>query len=536
MVGLSGRDIGNAAVDVAKQALANPGKTLRSAGRLGREVLTILAGKSQLKPERGDKRFLDPTWTQNPVYRRLMQAYLAWTRQMQALCDDIMEMEDDKKRARFIMALLTDTFSPTNTLANPAAIKRLLETGGISLVKGFQHFLDDMRNNGGLPSQVDTSAFEVGENIATSAGAVVFRNELLELIQYAPTTDKVYKRPLLTIPPQINKFYVLDLTPDKSMVKFLTDSGFQYFVISWRNPTVRHRDCGMNEYVAAVIEAMDVVREITGAKDINITGACSGGITAVISLAHLAAKKQKKVHTATLMVSMLDTVTEAEAALFATESTVEFAKQRSHKKGYVDSREMANAFAWLRPNDLIWNYWVNNYLMGNNPPAFDILYWNNDATRLSAALHRDFIDIFAQNALVEDQGLEILGTPIDLNAIAVDYYCVAGITDHITPWKTCYRSQKLLGGKGTFVLANSGHIQSLVNPPLNPKAKFFSNDDLSLEPNAWLEAASLQQGSWWVHWGEWLAQKSGNQVAAPANLGSATHEVLMEAPGRYVFE
>ena len=537
IVGLQGKDFSSVAMQITKGAITNQKRTLTGLFRLGRDVMNIVKGDSEIAPKKGDRRFSDNTWQTNPIYKGIMQSYLAWCNQLNELSDDLMETEDDKRRARFMISLITDAAAPTNTLINPSALKRILETGGTSLVKGAEHLIDDIKNNGAMPSMVDTSAFEVGKNLACTKGSVIYRNELLELIQYAPVTDQVYHRPLLFIPPQINKYYVLDLSPKNSLMKFLVEQGFQTFTICWRNPTIAQREMGLGDYVDSVIEAIDAIRDITG-ETVNIMGACSGGITSAVTLAYLEKKGQReeKINSLTLLVSMLDTDTSSELALFSSEQSIDKAKKHSHTQGFIDSGEMGRAFAWLRPNDLIWNYWVNNYLLGNSPPAFDILYWNADGTRMTAALHADFLDIFIKNALVNDDDLYVNDTHIELDNINCDVFSLAGTTDHITPWKTCYKSFKLLDGKGEFVLSNSGHIQSLVNPPSNPKASFYTNKKKPDSPDDWYEQGELQQGSWWLYWKEWLGKKSSTMVDAPERLGNENYPALMDAPGNYIHD
>jgi polyhydroxyalkanoate synthase len=537
MIGLQGQDFVSVIKKITMGAIVHPKKTIGSMIDLGEDVAHILTGKSEIQPAKGDRRFSDNTWQSNPVYKGIMQSYLAWSSQLHKLTDELMDAEEDKIRARFMVSLITDAVAPSNTLMNPAAIKKIFETGGSSLIKGAEQLIGDIKNNGAMPSQVDSTAFEVGKNIACTEGAVIFRNEILELIQYTPKTENVYKRPVLFIPPQINKYYVLDLSPDNSLMKYLVEQGFQTFTICWHNPTLKHRALGFGDYVKAAIEAIDAVREITG-ETVNILGACSGGITSAVILAYLEAHKQReeKVNSLTMLVTMLDTRSDTELALFSTQQSVEKAKQHSQSQGFVDSSEMGRAFAWLRPNDLIWNYWVSNYLLGNSPPVFDILYWNADGTRMTAALHSDFLDIFAKNTIVNDGDFIVNDTPIQLSSIKCDYFSLAGTTDHITPWKTCYKSFNLLGGEGEFVLSNSGHIQSLVNPPTKPKANFYTNKETVVGADEWYGQAQHQQGSWWPYWVKWLAERSSSQVNAPVKLGSDIYPQLIDAPGTYIHE
>jgi len=420
ITGLRGRDLFSTLRNVALQGLKHPVYTARHALALGGQLGKVMLGETPHQPHPHDARFSDPTWTHNPLYRRGLQAYLSCQHQVRAWIDNSDLSEDDRSRAQFIFALLNDALSPTNTLLNPLAVKELFNSGGTSVVKGLSHMLDDFMHNNGLPSQTTKDAFEIGRTLAVSPGAVVFRNELLELIQYVPMSEKQYARPLLIVPPQINKYYIFDLSPTNSFVQYALKNGLQTFIISWRNPDVRHREWGLSSYVEAVEEAMNVCRSITGAREVNLVGACAGGLTIAALQGHLQAKRQmRRVASATYLVSLLDSQIESPATLFIDEQTLESAKRRSYQKGVLDGREMAKVFAWMRPNDLIWTYWVNNYLLGKAPPPFDILYWNNDSTRLPAALHGDLLDFFKHNPLTHPGGLEVCGTPIDLQKVTV---------------------------------------------------------------------------------------------------------------------
>jgi polyhydroxyalkanoate synthase subunit PhaC len=423
-------------------------------------------------------------------------------------------------------------------LTNPAAVRKFVDSGGRSLWSGLKNYFDDLTKNGGMPSMVDQSAFKVGETLATTPGGVIFRNELLELILYAPTTPNVRKRPLVITPPQINKYYALDLSPDKSMVRFLLDSGFQVFCVSWRNPTAANREWGLDTYVAALDEAVDAAREITGSDDISMMGSCSGGITSTGYFATLGSAGQQKIRNMVLAVCLLDPNTADESAFgcLMTPETMRAAKEVSRLRGIVDGHELARMFAWMRPNDLIWNYWVNNYLLGNAPPAFDILYWNADTTRLPAGLHRDYLDLYFTNPFVNAGKLTLNGKTIDMSKIKVDSFVVAGTTDHITPWKGVHKTAQIMGEGTTFVLSNSGHLQSLINPPANPKATFMIGTVNPSGPDAFVAAAEKRKGSWWLDWRDWLHVRSGEEVAAPASPGSERHPVLAAAPGTYVFD
>jgi poly[(R)-3-hydroxyalkanoate] polymerase subunit PhaC len=536
-VGFTEQDVFRVLGWIGEQAVTQPRTVMEQQAALVRELIGVLAAQSTLAPEPSDRRFQDPTWSTSPVYRAWMQGYLAWRGSLHALVDTMGLPATNTARAHFVVSLLTEATAPTNfLLGNPAALKKALETGGASLRHGLLNMLRDAVTNGGMPSQVDKTPFEVGQNLAASPGAVVLRTEVLELIQYAPASADVHARPLLIVPPQINKFYVLDLAPGKSFIEFAVKSGLQVFVISWRNPTPAQRDWGLDTYVTAILDAIDATCEIANSPDVNALAACAGGLTTMALLGHLAAKGDRRVNAVTLLVALLDTEAESLVGAFATPEALALARLRSRVKGVLSGDELGRSFAWLRPNDLVWNYWVNNYLMGNDPPAFDVLYWNSDATSLPARLHGDFLDMFTTNPFRNPGALSVLGTPIDLAKVTCDAYILAGITDHIVPWKACYATTQMLGGQREFVLSGSGHVQSIVNPPTNAKAKYFIGGDYPGSPGDWLTCAQAQAGSWWDHWASWSIARSGQSREAPRVLGSKRHPAGTAAPGTYVLE
>ena len=535
LVGLRPCDILATAQQIGAQALRQPALVVEQEAKLARELIAVLSGNGECTPPQNDKRFGDTAWRDNSLYRMTLQGYSAWRDALSGFVDRSALDPKTKERAQFVLSLFTDALSPTNTvLGNPAAIRKVVESGGVSLVAGMKNLLTDTLTNRGMPAQVDKAAFEVGKNLATSPGAVVFRNEVLELIQYTPATPNVYARAQLIVPPQINKFYIFDLSRGKSLVDYLVKHEFQVFVVSWRNPTLAQRDWDMDTYVAALLEAITAVRDITGSADVNLHGACSGGMTIAALLGHLESRGENMVNAATLMVAVLDSMADSQIGLFATPEVVAAAKQNSTARGVLAGEDMGRVFAWMRPNDLVWNYWVNNYLLGNPPPAFDILYWNNDATRLPARFHGQLLDIFTENLFSKPRALTVLGTPIDLSGVKCDKYVVAGVTDHITPWKGVYNTARAFGGKTRFVLSSSGHIQSLINPPGNPKAKFFLNSELPASPDEWLAAAKPEEDSWWSDWRQWLAERSGERRPAPDTPGNERHPPIADAPGTYV--
>jgi polyhydroxyalkanoate synthase len=387
---------------------------------------------------------------------------------------------------------------------------------------------------------VPSEAFEVGTDLGLSPGAVVRRDPVYELIQYRPQTPSVRTTPLVIIPPTINKFYILDLAPGRSMVEYLVRQGQQVFIVSWRNPDARHSKWGADTYCQAILDAVDTACDITGADTAQLLGTCSGGILSSMATGHLAQiGKQHRIAGFTLLVTLLDQAAAGTVGALADKPTAEAAIAASRARGYLDGRALAEVFAWLRPNDLIWNYWVNNYLQGKRPPAFDILYWNADTTRMTAALHHDFVRMALGNALTHPGGATVLGTELDLSKVNVDSYIVAGSADHICPWQSCYRSTQLLGGANRFVLSTNGHIAALVNPPTNPKSSYQTTadgQDNPSDPQAWLDAAKTEQGSWWPDYDAWLADRSGPEKPSPEALGNPRFTALGSAPGSYVMD
>jgi len=373
---------------------------------------------------------------------------------------------------------------------------------------------------------VAPDAFQVGVDLAITPGEVVLRTEVFELIRYTPQTETVYDTPLLIVPPLINKFYAMDLAPGRSLVEYLVGEGMQVFMISWRNPDARHADWGFDAYGQAVLDALDA----TGAERTHLLGTCSGGIVSALVAGHLAATHQHRLASFTLLVTMLDQERAGTAGAFADPALAKAAIAVSRAKGYLDGKALAEIFAWLRPGDLIWNYWVNNYLAGRTPPAFDILFWNADTTRMSAALHRDFVTAALDNALTRPGATTMLGRPVDLGDVTVDSYVVAGSADHICPWRTCYPSTQLLGGDSRFVLSSGGHIAALINPVSNSKSSYLVADTHPADPDAWAASARTEQGSWWPHYAAWLKERGGERVAPPTVVS------MGPAPGHYVVE
>ncbi|MCY4266253.1 MAG: alpha/beta fold hydrolase, partial [Gammaproteobacteria bacterium] len=456
VIGLSVEDVQKASREAIRQSLMQPAIMLEQTAKLWRDFYYIAMNQSKLAPSSRDRRFADESFRQNPLYASLLKTWLAWEQRMLEWVDALDMTEIERERTRFIVQLYVDSLAPTNfLLGNPSALRKAYESGGSSLLNGFKQFVEDVQENGGMPSQVDKRAFTVGGNLATTEGSVVFRIPVLELIQYQPVTKMVKSRPVFIVPPQINKYYLYDLSEHNSFVRYLLNEGFQVFIVSWRNPTAEHRDWGIASYVEALDQAIDVCLEISGQDAVNTVGACAGGITLSAALGYFQGKGTlKRVKSMTLMVNVLESEEDDSVlGLFASKGTIESARSQSDLMGVMDGRETSKVFNWMRPNDLIWNYHVSNYLHGEKPPVFDVLYWNNDTTRLPAKLHSDFLDIFSINPFSKPGSLTINGVPIDLSSVDCDVLITGGTTDHITPWQACYRSTRLFGGKVTYLLS-----------------------------------------------------------------------------------
>jgi polyhydroxyalkanoate synthase len=495
-----------------------PRTAARRVGGLGAELARVAAGRSSATPGKRDRRFADPAWQSSWLYRRILQAHLALGETADGLIDDARLDWRAERQARFAIGNLLDAIAPSNfPLTNPTVVKQIVDEGGLNLVRGARNFAGDFPH---LPSTVDTSPFEVGENLATTPGHVVLRTEVLELIRYTPQTEQVYPTPVLFAPPTINRYYVLDLAQGRSLIEYLVRQGFQVFAISWRNPDAGQGHFDFDTYAAAILEARDKVAALTRSSSVHLNAACSGGILTAGLLGHLAEEgRLGDIASVTLMVAALDNARAGTTSAFTSKEVAAAAVADSARRGYVAGEALAGVFTWLRPNDLVWNYVVNQYLLGKQPPAFDVLYWNQDTVRLAAGLHRDFVRLALDNSLTKPGGMQVLGSPVDLGRVTVDNYIVAGLTDHIIPWENAARSSELLGGESRFILSTSGHIQALVNPPAeNSRTSYRVGAD-----------GPTHQGSWWTDYDQWLAARSGEPVAAPK-----IRERGAKAPGSYV--
>jgi polyhydroxyalkanoate synthase subunit PhaC len=485
-----------------------------------------------------DRRFADSAWEQNPAFFALRQGYLAARQYGEELlaAGESDPVADGK--AKMIGSLLGDALAPTNyLLTNPAALKRAFETGGASVLSGARNFADDLAHNGGRPQQVDRSAFTVGENLAVTEGQVVFRNELMELIQYAPQTKKVHAVPLLASPPWINKYYIMDLAPGRSFLEWAVQHKRTVFTISWRNPGPSMSDVSLEDYLNDGLRtALDVVADITGAEQADVVGLCLGGALAAMLAAHLAATGEKRIKSLTLLNTLLDYSKPGILGNFTDEQTVAQLERQMTETGVLDGAQMAATFDLLRANDLIFSYVVTNWLMGQSPPAFDILAWNADSTRLPAAMHSFYLRaLYLRNELVRGE-LTLAGERLSLPDILSDTYVVGAVNDHIVPWEASYQATRLLGGEVRYVLSSGGHIAGIVNPP-GPKARYeaLTTGEHPPTPAEWRAAADTTAGSWWEDWAGWSARRAG-PLASPPPMGSDRYPPLNDAPGTYVRE
>ncbi len=490
-----------------------------------------------------DSRFSDPAWQQNPLASLYARVYLLNAEFLNRLAESVEADGKTKKRIRFAVSQFVDAASPSNFLAlNPEAQKRLIETGGESLQQGIRNLLGDLRK--GKITQTDESAFEVGRNVATTEGAVVFQNELMQLIQYKPLTAKVYTRPYVMIPPCINKYYILDLQPDNSFIRYTVEQGHTVFVVSWKNPHAPERFMTWDDYLEkGPIAAIHVAQEITGSKQVNALGFCVGGTILACALAVMYARGEDPVTSLTMLTALLDFEDAGVLDIFIDEAHVRLREQQMGKGGIMPGRDLANTFNSLRANDLIWNYVVSNYLEGRQPPAFDLLYWNGDSTNLPGPMYTGYLrNTYLENNLRVPNKVKCCGVPIDLNRIRVPAYVFAAREDHIVPWKAAYASARLLPGNEPgsvkFVLGASGHIAGTINPPSKNKRSYWTGrpEALPADSEAWLHGATEHPGSWWTDWSKWLAPLAGAQKPAPKTYGNAKYKVIEPAPGSYVKE
>jgi len=486
-------------------------------------------------PDRGDRRFSSAEWQRNPWFDYLRQSYLINSRFLSDWIEALEAEPRAKERLRFIARQVTDAMSPANFAAtNPEALKLALETKGESLTQGIRQLIEDAHK--GRISTTDESVFEVGRNLAVTAGAVVFENELIQLIQYKPVTPTVFKRPLVMIPPCINKYYILDLQPENSLVRHAVEQGHPVFMVSWRNITEELGHLTWDDYIEkGVLKALEVARAICAAEKVNALGFCVGGTMLGAALAVMAAKGEKRVESATFLASMLDFADTGDIGLFIDEPSVALREAAIGKGGIMSGRDLALVFSALRANDLVWSYVVNNYLKGKQPDAFDLLYWNADSTNLPGPMYCWYVrNTYLENNLREPGKTSVMGVPVDLASVETPAYVLATREDHIVPWPTAYRTTQLLAGETRFVLGASGHIAGIVNPASKNKRSHWIGEDLPGDADAWLAEATEKPGSWWPDWCAWLEGFGGGRVKARTRLGNAKFKPIEPAPGRYV--
>jgi polyhydroxyalkanoate synthase len=537
--------VGAMSMEVWRAMMTTPGRLLEAQLELGKSLGEVASGgEPVVAPDPSDRRFTNPAWTSNPYFDALKQGYLLATK---AVLDSVDRAEgvDDatRRRVKFFAKQFCDAMSPTNVpWFNPDVLEETVRTGGANFARGLQNVLEDQRDNAGRPALVDASAFEVGVNVATTPGKVVFRNELIELIQYAPTQADVYARPLIVVPPWINKFYILDLQPANSFVKYATDAGRNTFVVSWRNPDASLAELTWADYVKlGPLTAARVAAEIAGSDDVDAVGYCIGGTLLATALAFLARQGESSlVNTATFFAALVDFSDPGEIMAFLSGEALAYIDEQMNEQGVLSGQAMADTFNMLRANDLIWGVAVNRYLLGKDAPAFDLLYWNSDATRIPRATHSYYLrQMYVENNLAKPDALEVDGIPIDLGRIALDTYCVAASEDHIAPWRSVYAMTRLFGGETTFRLGASGHIAGIISPPGKKKAVWWGTAagvPNPPDPDGWLAGAPKHEGSWWPDWIEWLAQRSSQRKPASSKTGSQRYAPLADAPGTYVLE
>ncbi len=543
--------IGETLLELTRYYSTHPDELISKQMTLWQDYMTLWQNTSRrmmgdsdiepvIKPGADDKRFKDHEWQDNQIFDFIKQSYLLTAKFVSDAANDITDREGhEKDKINFFTRQFVEAMSPTNfAVTNPEVIRETIESKGQNLVKGLENIIRDYDPETGkfTVSMTDNEKFEPGRNVAATAGKVIYKNELIELIQYQPTTEKQYKKPLLIVPPWINKFYILDLRPENSLVKWLTDKGYSVFIISWRNPDKSMAHIGLGDYMRlGPLSAIEKVRLATGEKQINTVGYCIGGTLLSCTLAHLAARQELgQVGCSTFLVTQVDFSEAGELGIFVDDKQMADMEQNMEKLGFLDGKTMSNTFNMLRSNDLIWSFVINNYLKGKDPFPFDLLYWNGDNTRLTRACHSQYLkDMYLNNNLVKPGAITLNGTPLDLTRIDIPTYIQAGRTDHICPWKSVYKDTWHFAGPKRFMLAGSGHIAGVVNPPSAKKYNHWLNDELPRDPDEWLDGATSKPGSWWGDWHRWLGRKSGPKVAA-RTPGDGPLKIIEDAPGSYV--
>ncbi|PIW28371.1 MAG: class I poly(R)-hydroxyalkanoic acid synthase [Rhodospirillales bacterium CG15_BIG_FIL_POST_REV_8_21_14_020_66_15] len=547
-------NIGEAFLDMTRHMMSDPAKMMESGITLWQSYMELwqstavrmMGGEAApvAAPARDDRRFRDEAWSENQVFDFIKQSYLLTANWLESTVKDVEGLDSrTQRKVDFYTKQFVDALSPTNFLmTNPQALRATVETRGENLVNGLNNLLEDLeRGDGKLAIRMtDMDAFEVGRNVATAPGKVVFRNDLIELIQFDPLTEKVLETPLLVVPPWINKYYILDLRPENSFIRWASEQGHTVFVISWVNPDARLARKTYEDYMLeGPLAAMDAVERATGERAINIIGYCLGGTLTATTLAWMAAQKGEKwkdrIKSATFFTTMVDFADAGDLAVFVDETQLENMEAKMSERGYLEGSEMATTFNMLRANDLIWSFVVNNYLLGKDPFPFDLLFWNADSTRMPAAMHSFYLrKMYLENKLSTPGGITLAGTPVDLGLIDVPSYVISTREDHIAPWKATYAATQLYKGSVRFVLSASGHIAGVINPPAAGKYCFWTNDKTPGDPDAWLAKAKENKGSWWPDWDAWVKKRSGRKTVPARIPGDGRLKALEDAPGSYV--
>jgi len=543
-------NIGGAFFEMTARMLADPARLIQAHMQLWQDYATVLNNATRrflgdsvepaVRPAKDDKRFRDPAWQEGAIFDFIKQSYLLSARWMQSVVRDVEGLDEKTaQKVDFYTRQFVDAVAPSNfVLTNPEVLRATLDSGGENLIRGLQNLLDDLERGKGqlLIKTSDPNAFKIGENIAVAPGKVVYQNDLMQLLQYAPTTETVHKRPLVIIPPWINKYYILDLKPENSFVRWAVAQGHTVFVVSWVNPDQELHSKSFDDYLKeGFLDVIDAVEQATGERETNVIGYCLGGTLLAAGLAVLAAKKQqKRVASATYFVALVDFADVGEVRVFIDEAQLAALDEKMKERGYLDARDLYTTFNMLRANDLIWSFVVNNYLLGKEPFPFDLLYWNSDSTRMPAAMHSFYLHkMYQENLLTQPGGITLQGVPVDLSRIRTPTYIVSAKEDHIAPWKSVYSGTQYYRGKRRFVLAASGHIAGVINPPAANKYGYWTNDALPADPEEWLAGTEKHSGSWWTDWQQWIAPYGGKMVPA-RNPGDGKLQPLGDAPGSYV--
>ena len=537
-------------MEMIQRMMTDPGRMIQAQMNFWQDYMALWQSTSRrmmgqeadpvIGPAPGDKRFKDDTWSENVVFDYIKQSYLLAARSVHGLVTDVKDLDHKTaQRVDFYTRQFIDAMAPTNfAVTNPKVIKATLESGGENLIRGLGNLLEDLESGKGQLRirMTDKAAFKLGENIAITPGKVVFQTDLMQLIQHNPTTDKVFKRPLMIVPPWINKFYILDLKPKNSFIKWAVDQGFTVFVLSWINPDARLAEKDFEDYLTdGTLAALDAIEQATGEREVNAVGYCLGGTLLMSTLAYLAAIDDNRIKSATCFTSLLDFSEVGELEVFIDEEQLSHMEKHLAEKGYLEGHQMAGVFNMLRANDLIWSFVINNYLMGNDPMAFDLLYWNSDSTRMPRKMHSFYLrNMYQRNLLREPGALTLAGQPIDLSKVKTPVYFLSTREDHIAPWKGTYKGTQLVGGPVRFVLGGSGHIAGVINPASSNKYGYWTNDTLPTDCDDWLAGADQNEGSWWPDWFQWVKKHAGSGQVKPRTPGDGKLDVIEDAPGSYV--